>query len=143
MRLSTLSLRALLSASCASKLSANLEERSLNATVSAATGASRSSTVTNESTPLFLLAGGLSAAVLSAVLSAVSAPSIGLCPHVRAKLPGHDVAAVIIKDCAEIEPAPAENLDVGKVGLPKLIDGCRFVFELVGGLEHDEGRAGD
>jgi len=52
-------------------------------------------------------------------------------PHVGAKLPRHDVAAVIIKDCAKIEPAPAENLDVGKVGLPKLIDGCRFVFELV------------
>ncbi len=66
-----------------------------------------------------------------------------LCPHVRAKLPGHDVAAEIIKDCAEIKLAPAQNLNVGKVRLPKLIDGCCFVFELVCGLEHDEGRAGD
>ena len=57
-------------------------------------------------------------------------------PHVGAKLPGHDVAAVIIKDCAEIEPAPTEDFDVCEVGLPKLIDGCRFVFELVGGLAH-------
>jgi hypothetical protein len=31
---------------------------------------------------------------------------------------GDDVAAVIVQDRAEIEPALAQNLEVGKVGLP-------------------------
>ena len=34
-------------------------------------------------------------------------------------------------------------LEVGEVGLPKLIDGRRLVFELAGRLDHNEGRTGD
>ena len=66
-----------------------------------------------------------------------------LCPHVCAKLPRDDVAAVIIKDRAEIKPAPANDLEIGEVRLPQLVDGRGFVFELVGRLDHDEGRTGD
>ena len=64
-------------------------------------------------------------------------------PHVGAELPRDDVAAVIVQDRAEIEPTPAQYLDVGEVGLPKLIDRSRFVFELTGCFDDDEGRAGD
>ena len=64
-------------------------------------------------------------------------------PHVGAELPGDDVAAVVVEDSAEIEPAPAQHLDVGKVRLPKLVDPSCFVFELAGCLDDDEGRAGD
>jgi len=66
-----------------------------------------------------------------------------LCPHVGAELPRNDVAAVIIKDRAEIEPAPANDFEIGEVRLPQLIDGCGLVFELAGGLDDNEGRAGD
>ena len=66
-----------------------------------------------------------------------------LSPHVGAQLPSDDVAAVIVQNRAEIEPAPAQYLDVGEVGLPKLIDRSRFVFELVGCFDDDEGRTGD
>ena len=38
--------------------------------------------------------------------------------HVCAKLPRNDVATVIIQDRAQIIPAPADDLEVGKVGLP-------------------------
>jgi hypothetical protein len=38
-------------------------------------------------------------------------------PHVCAKLPCDDVAAVIIKDRAEVIPTPADDLEVGKVRL--------------------------
>ena len=65
------------------------------------------------------------------------------CPHVGAKLPGHDVAAVIVEDRAEIEPAPVEDFDVGKVCLPELVDPSCLIFKLVRRLKHDEGRAGD
>ena len=66
-----------------------------------------------------------------------------LSPHVGAELPRDDVAAVIVENRAEIEPTPAQYLDVGEVGLPKLIDRRGLVFELTGGLDHDEGWAGD
>ena len=66
-----------------------------------------------------------------------------LSPHVSAELPRDDVAAVIVQDCAEVEPAPTDDFEIGEVGLPKLVDGCRFVFELTGGFNHDKGWAGD
>ena len=66
-----------------------------------------------------------------------------LCLHVGAKLPGDDVATVVIEDRAEIQPAPAEHFDVGEVGLPKLVDGRRLVLELISCFQNDEGWAGD
>ena len=66
-----------------------------------------------------------------------------LSSHVGAKLPGHDVAAVIVQNRTEIEPAPAQDFDVGEVGLPELVDRSCFVFELIGCLDDDEGWAGN
>jgi hypothetical protein len=43
----------------------------------------------------------------------------------------------------EIEPAPAGHLEVGEVGLPELVRGRGLGVELISGLDHDEGRAGD
>ena len=50
-------------------------------------------------------------------------------PHVGAEFPRDDVAAVIVEDRAEIEPTPPKDLDVGEVGLPKLVDCRRLVLE--------------
>jgi len=49
----------------------------------------------------------------------------------------------MVEDRAEREPAPPKHFDIGEVSLPKLVDGRRLVLELIGSLEHDEGRAGD
>ena len=43
--------------------------------------------------------------------------------HVGTQLPGNDIAGIIIMDSTEIEPAPANDLQIGKVSLPLLIDG--------------------
>jgi len=51
--------------------------------------------------------------------------------------------AVIVQDRAEIKPPPTQNLEVGEVSLPKLIDRRGFVCELLSGLDHYEGGAGD
>ena len=64
-------------------------------------------------------------------------------PHVCAEFPRDDVAAVIVQDRAEIEPTPAQNLEIREVGLPELVDGRSFVFELICRLDDDEGGAGD
>jgi hypothetical protein len=50
---------------------------------------------------------------------------------------------MVVEDCREIEPAPADDLEVGEVGLPQLVRRGGLVPELLGGLDHDEGRAGD
>ena len=63
--------------------------------------------------------------------------------HRGAELPGDDVAREVVEDAREVEPSPTDDLQVGEVGLPKLI-GCRgFGVELIGGLDDDERRAGD
>ncbi len=66
-----------------------------------------------------------------------------LSPHVCAEFPRDDVAAVIVQDRTKIEPAPADDLQVGEVGLLQLVDSRRLVFELTGRFDHDEGWAGD
>ena len=63
--------------------------------------------------------------------------------HGRAQLPGDDIARVVIKDRRQIHPAPADDLQIGEVGLPKLIDGACFVSKLISGLDNDERRAGN
>ena len=63
--------------------------------------------------------------------------------HVRAKFPRDDVPAIIVQNRAEIEPAPADDLQICEVSLPKLVDGRGLVFELIGRLDDNEGRAGD
>ena len=64
-------------------------------------------------------------------------------PHGRAQLPSDDVAGEVIEDGGEIEPTPSDHLEVGEVGLPELVGGCCLILELVGGLDDDEGWAGD
>ena len=65
------------------------------------------------------------------------------CFHRRTKLPGDDVAREVVEDRRQVIPAPADDLEVGEVGLPELIGRRRLVFELVGGLYHGECRACD
>jgi len=52
-----------------------------------------------------------------------------------------NVEAGIVQDFVEAEPA--ENLAIGKVGLPKFVDGRCFMLELICRFQHDERRAGD
>ena len=57
-------------------------------------------------------------------------------PHVCAEfpsLPGH--CAVMSRE--------GDDLQIGEVRLPQLVDGCGFVFELARRLYNDEGWAGD
>jgi hypothetical protein len=54
-----------------------------------------------------------------------------------------DVAGVIVEDRGQIIPAPANDLEIGKIGLPQRVDcGC-LVLKLAGGFHDDEGRAGN
>lgn len=57
-------------------------------------------------------------------------------PHVRAELPGEDVAAVVVEDGGKVIRARANDLEVVKVSLPHLVDGGGLVRELIGGLDH-------
>jgi hypothetical protein len=43
----------------------------------------------------------------------------------------------------QVIPAPANDLEIGKVGLPQLVDGGRLILELASGFHDDEGRAGN
>ena len=47
------------------------------------------------------------------------------------------------EDGRQIEPTPADDLEVGEVGLPKLIGSRGLVLELIGRLDDDEGWTGD
>jgi len=63
--------------------------------------------------------------------------------HRCAKLPSNDVAAVVIKDCGQVEPAPADDLQVGKVSLPEFVRPGSLVAELIGRADHHMGRRRD
>ena len=43
--------------------------------------------------------------------------------HGRTQLPGQDVAREVVKHGGEIEPAPSDDLQIGEIGLPQLVDG--------------------
>ena len=53
-------------------------------------------------------------------------------PHGGAQLPRDDVAREVVEDGRQIEPAPADDLEIGEVGLPELVGGGGLVLELVG-----------
>jgi hypothetical protein len=53
--------------------------------------------------------------------------------HRCTELPGDDVARKVVQYRAEVKPAPADDLEIGEVGLPKLVWRRRLVLELVGG----------
>jgi len=44
------------------------------------------------------------------------------CRHRREQLPGNNVAGVIVQDAAQIIPAPTDDLEVGEIRLPQLVD---------------------
>src|ERR1700704_3803391 len=64
-------------------------------------------------------------------------------PHCGAQLPGDDVAREVVKDRGQIEPSPADDFEINEVRLPEFVWRRRLILELVGGLHHDEGWAGD
>ena len=63
--------------------------------------------------------------------------------HGGAQLPGDDVAGEVIKDGRQIEPSPADDLQISEVGLPELVWRRRLVLELVCSLHHNESWTGD
>ncbi len=63
--------------------------------------------------------------------------------HRRTQLPGDNISREVVQNGGEVIPAPANDLDVGKVCLPHLVDGGGLVAELMGSLEDNEGRTGD
>ena len=60
-------------------------------------------------------------------------------PHVGAQLPGDDVARVVIEHGRQIHPAPADDLELGEVGLPHLVRPGGLGMEAIGRLDHHVG----
>ncbi|EAQ35316.1 putative transposase [Nitrobacter sp. Nb-311A] len=54
-----------------------------------------------------------------------------------------EIMATVVKHGRQIVPAPAGDLEVGKIRLPELGDGGGLVLELVRRFDHHIGRAGD
>ena len=48
--------------------------------------------------------------------------------HRRAELPGDEVTREVVQYRAEVKPAPADDLEIGEVGLPKLVRRRRLVL---------------
>ena len=63
--------------------------------------------------------------------------------HRGTELPADDVTREVIQNGRQIHPAPANDLEVGELGLPQLVYRRRFISELAGCLHHDKGRTGD
>jgi hypothetical protein len=63
--------------------------------------------------------------------------------HRGAQFPSDDVSREVVEDRAEIEPAPADYLQIGEVRLPQLVWRSGFVTELISGLDDNERRAGN
>ena len=59
--------------------------------------------------------------------------------HRRPQHPGDDVACVIIQYRRQVVPAPAHDLQVGKVRLPKLVGPSRWMPKRFRRRQHDEG----
>ena len=64
-------------------------------------------------------------------------------PHVGAQLPGDDIAREVVEHGGEIHPAPPDDLEVGKIGLPHLVWPGGLGMERISRFHHDIGRAGD
>ena len=63
--------------------------------------------------------------------------------HSDAQFPGDDVAGEVVEHGRQVNPAPADDLEVGEVGLPHLVPARGFGMEGIGCLDHHESRAGD
>ena len=53
------------------------------------------------------------------------------------------LAGEVVEDRRQVEPSPADDLEISEVRLPELVWRRRLILELVRGLHHDEGWAGD
>lgn len=60
-----------------------------------------------------------------------------------AEFPCNDVPAVIIEKCPQVEPTPADDLEIGEVGLPELVRPSGLVVKQIFGGQSQIGRAGD
>ena len=58
--------------------------------------------------------------------------------HAGAKPRGNNVAQKVVQYRRQVNPAPANHLQVGKIRLPLLVDGGDLVLKLAGGLHDDE-----
>ena len=63
--------------------------------------------------------------------------------HGGEELPGDDVAGEGVEHGGQVAPAPADDLEVGEVGLPELMHPASGIFEAVIGLNQDVGRTGN
>ena len=57
--------------------------------------------------------------------------------------PGDDVARVIIQHGRQVVPAPADDVQIGKIGLPEFVRPMGRMLERLPARQHDEGRAWD
>src|SRR6266436_9733898 len=73
-------------------------------------------------------AADMSDAVVIEPLAKLALGHVG-CRHGGAQLPGQDVAREVIEHGGQIEPAPADDLQIREVGLPKLVWGGRRIGE--------------
>ena len=65
------------------------------------------------------------------------------CSHRSAQLPSKDVTREVVESRRQIEPSPADHLEVGEVGLPQLVRFRRLVLELINRLHQNMRGAGD
>jgi len=63
--------------------------------------------------------------------------------HGLAEPPGDNITGIVIQYGRQIIPAPADNLQIGKIGLPELIDPAGRMFKLIFGRDQAIGRRGD
>ena len=64
-------------------------------------------------------------------------------PHGAAEFPADDVAGLVVEDRGQVKPAPADDLEIGKIGLPHLVWCGGIVLELIRSLDGDIGGVGD
>jgi hypothetical protein len=59
-------------------------------------------------------------------------------PHCGAQLPGDDVAREVVEDRGQVEPSPANDLEISEVRLPELVWRRRLILRLrsIGSSRH-------
>ena len=58
-------------------------------------------------------------------------------PHVPAKFPANNVAAVIVQVRTKREPTPTNDLELGEIGMPHRVDGGGYIRELINCFDHN------
>src|SRR4030067_1648785 len=59
------------------------------------------------------------------------------------QFPGQDITREVIQHRREEIPAPLNNFEIGKIGLPQLVDPGRGIDKFISGTDHREGWTGD